>query len=220
MAINTMDGFTPTKLWASTGKLKNGWDIVREINKGCGFLYFSGHGSTNVWVTYTPGHTDSAGRFGTFNIMFLYNQNKLPVCIVGGCHNSEFAIGLSGPLKYIYFFAWMTECWSWQFVSRPYGGSIATIGATGLCWYGVEYGGGGTDWLNIQFFQEYANDTLIVGQIWKNALTNFLEKFPIDWNTPSGEISSIDAKTVQEWTLLGDPSLRIGGYEEVVIKNR
>ena len=219
MAVDAMEGFTPIKLWASTGELKNGWDIVREINKGCGFLYLSGHGSTNVWVTYTPGHTESAGRFGTFNTLFLYNQHKLPVCLVGGCHNSEFAIGLTGPLKYLYFLAWMTECWSWQFVSRPYGGSIATIGSTGLCWYGVEYGGGGSDWLNIQFFKEYANYNFILGQIWKNALTLFLETFPIDWNTPSGGVSSIDAKTVQEWTLLGDPSLKIGGYEEVVIKN-
>ena len=219
MAIDAMHGFTPIKLWASTGELKNGWDIVREINKGCGFLYLSGHGNTNIWVTYTPGHEESAGKFSTFHTLFLYNQDKLPVCLVGGCHNSEFAIGLTGPLKYFYLLAWMTECWSWQFVSRPFGGSIATIGSTGLCWYGVEYGGGGSNWLNVQFFKEYENNNFILGQIWKNSLTLFLETFPIDWDTPSGGVSSIDSKTVQEWTLLGDPSLKIGGYEEVVIKN-
>jgi len=76
----------------------------------------------------------------------------------------------------------------------------------------IEYGGGGTDWLNVQFFREYANDTVVLGQIWKNTLTRFVDTFPIDWETPSGGVSSIDAKSVQEWVLLGDPSLKIGGY--------
>ena len=39
-------------------------------------------------------------------------------------------------------------------VSKRNGGTIATIGATGLCWYSAEYDGGGTDFLNIQFFKE------------------------------------------------------------------
>ena len=72
--------------------------------------------------------------------------------------------------------------------------------------------GGGVDWLNVQLFKEYSSDVKILGQIWKNAITKYLDEFPIDWETPSGEVSSIDAKSVQEWTLLGDPSLKIGGY--------
>ena len=143
---------------------------------------------------------------------FLSNEYKLPICLVGGCHNSEFTISPTGIIKLIPFISWWKESWSWQLVSKPSGGSIATIGATGLCWYGVEYGGGGIDWLNIHFFKEYANNTVILGQIWKKTATHFIDNFPINWNTPSGGISSLDAKTAQEWTLLGDPSLYIGGY--------
>ena len=98
-------------------------------------------------------------------------------------------------------------------VSKRNGGSIATIGATGLCWYSAEYDGGGTDFLNIQFFKEYKNNNVIIGQIWKNSIIEFLDEYPIDWETPSGRNDSLDAKTVQEWTLIGDPSLIIGGIE-------
>ncbi|HMA83744.1 MAG TPA: hypothetical protein VKP59_05900, partial [Candidatus Thermoplasmatota archaeon] len=76
---------------------------------------------------------------------------------------------------------------------------------------GIEFGGGGSDWLELEFFKEYANGTTILGDIWKNVITKYVEEFPIDWNTPSAEKSSLDAKTVQEWALIGDPTLEIGG---------
>ncbi|RLF56610.1 MAG: hypothetical protein DRN27_09375 [Thermoplasmata archaeon] len=109
---------------------------------------------------------------------------------------------------YIYG-TWHRDCWSWKLTSLPHGGSIATIGCTGLSWQGIEFGGGGSDWLNIQFFKEYANGETTLGTIWKNAITEYVQTFPINWNTPSGKTSSIDAKTVQEWILIGDPTLEI-----------
>jgi len=212
-AVDAMEDFIPIKLWASNGELtKNGWNIIREVNKGCGFWYLSGHGSTSAWVTYTfiPEKTP-LGKLNSNNLLFLSNQQKLPVCLVGGCHNSEFSVASFNFIKAWNPQKWLKECWSWQLVSKPNGGSIATLGATGLAWYGVEFGGGGTDWLNVQFFKEYADDTVILGEIWKSALSRYVDIFPIDWETPSGGVHSIDAKTVQEWTLLGDPSLTIGG---------
>jgi hypothetical protein len=218
-AIDSMDeSFIPIKLWASNGKLKKeGWNIIGEINKGAGFWYLSGHGNTNIWVTYSADHI-KLGRLTSYIFLLLLNKNKLPVTIVGGCHNSEFAIPTQ--IKSWNPFRWLKECFSWQLVSKPNGGSIATIGATGLSWYGIEFGGGGTDWLNVQLFKEFSNDEKILGQIWKNAITKYLDEFPIDWKTPSGEISSIDAKSVQEWTLLGDPSLTIGGGTEEVVNRK
>lgn len=210
-AVDAMPGFNAVKLWGSNGKLKSGWDIVKEINKGCGFWYLTGHGSTQVWVTYNP-EGSPIGRFNVFHTLFLLNKNKLPVCLVGGCHNSRFSVNNYKFLGFFNRLNWMKECWSWRLVSKPYGGSIATLGSTGLSWYSAEYDGEGLNWLNVQFFKEYANDTVILGQIWKNALNIYLDNFPIDWETPSGEFNSLNAKTVQEWTLLGDPSLKIGGY--------
>ena len=75
---------------------------------------------------------------------------------------------------------WLPECWSWKLTSKPNGGAIATIETTSFCWYSCEFDGGGTDWLNIQFFREYQNDERIIVKIWKNSLTEYLDTFQID----------------------------------------
>lgn len=149
-------------------------------------------------------------------LSLLRNRNKLPIAVSGACLNSQFDVH---PLRffqdpfitYLYFTRYLT-CWSWALTSSPFGGSIATIGNTHLSWMDIEFGGGGSNWLELQFFKEYVNGTTTLGNIWKNAITRYVETFPIDWDTPSGSTSSIDAKTVQQWTLIGDPTLNIGGY--------
>jgi hypothetical protein len=76
-------------------------------------------------------------------------------------------------------------------------------------------GQGASDFLDSQLFYEYGtNGTHILGEAWGNAITNYLNKYPIDWSTPAAKDSAIDAKTVQQWTLFGDPSLKIGGYPQ------
>jgi hypothetical protein len=216
-AIDEMPGFIAIKLWASTGSLsKFGLSMIRAINKGCGFLYLSGHGSKHFWITRSPSGS-YVGRFGRFHMLLIFNRNKLPICLVGGCHNSNFDIDTYNHKKNLLLpwslQTWRLGCWSWFLVSNQRGGSIATIGSTGLCWDGIEYGGGGSDWLNTNFFKEYNNGTKKLGQLWKDTISAFIETFPIDWETPAGNVSSIDAKSVQEWVLLGDPSLIIGGYQ-------
>lgn len=215
MAIDVMTDFTEVKLWASNGYLtKKGWNIVNLINQGCGFLYLSGHGSPGTWVTKASDGS-SVGDFNQLMMFLLSNRNRLPVCLVGGCHNSQFDTNLlnllKNPIDAWYHSTWLPECWSWRLTSKLNGGAIATLGTTGLCWYSCEFDGGGTDWLNIQFFKEYQNGEKTIGKIWRNALTKYIAAFPVEWETPSGGDFSLRAKTVQEWTLLGDPSLTIGG---------
>ena len=214
-AMEIMTNFDHTKLWASAGDLTT-INLIKAINEGCGFLYLSGHGNPSVWVTHPPNSTENVGYLSTPLMPFLVNQYKLPVCVVGGCLNSKFDVTpfnlLKNPKKSWIFSTWIPECWAWKIVSKPFGGAIATLGYTGLSWLGCEIGHGGTNWLELQFFREYANGTDIIGEIWKNAISQYLEEFPIDWGTPAGETSSLDAKTVQEWILLGDPSLKMGGY--------
>jgi len=216
-AIDEMEDFIPIKLWASTGSLSRfGLSTIQAINRGCGFLYLSGHGNKNTWVTYSPSG-NYVGRFGKLQMLFLFNKYKLPICLVGGCHNSDFNLVNNNLYKTI-FLPWSfqtlrTGCWSWVLVSNQRGGSIATIGSTGLCWYSIEYGGGGSDWLNVNFFKNYNSGEKSLGKIWRDTISNFIDTFPIDWESPAGSVSSIDAKSVQEWVLLGDPSLQIGGYD-------
>ena len=221
-ALDEMIGFTPVKLWASNGMLdKNGLSIIKELNKGCGFIYFSGHGNNNLWATYNS-DSQMIGQFDRYKMKFLYNGDKLPVCIVGACHNSQFTVNKNKIVKLIRLInptilkSEVNSCWSWELVKNNKGGSIATIGSTGLSWYSAEYNGAGTDWVNVQFFKQYNNGVKNIGEIWKNSISNFVDENPINWNESSGSADSIDAKTIQQWVLLGDPSLLIGGYANCI----
>jgi hypothetical protein len=111
----------------------------------------------------------------------------------------------------------LPECWSWWLTRKIGGGAIATLGCTGLG-YGKEdkkhpEEDGGGDLLNTLFFKEYGTQhTAILGDVWKNAVSSYLDRYPIDWTQWAFNDTALDAKTVQEWVLLGDPSLKIGGY--------
>jgi Peptidase family C25 len=196
-ALDVMTGFKPVKLWYSNGNLDLlGFHIVRAINNGCGFLYLAGHGNTYIWATLNP-KGKTASMFSILNIPLLHNQGEYPVCILGGCHVCKIE---------------KSNCLGWQLTKNQKKGAIATIGPTNVGYFGFEYNGGGMDKLELQFFKEYMNGTTIIGDIWRQTLIHFLEMYPIDWNLPAGENCAIDAKMVQEWILLGDPTLKIGGY--------
>jgi len=215
-ALDYMQNYEHIKLWTSDGSFQNWRDIITTINKGCGFLFFAGHGSPAAWGTHPP-YDNSTWIFGLklWNMPFLRNKEKLPICVVGGCHNSMFNISLLHN-TWTYGLP-IHECWSWHLTRKIGGGTIATLGDTGLG-YGKEdkqdpSQGGGGDWLNVLFFRECGeHQQEILGKAWGDAITSYLNEFPIDWNQQAFNDTALDAKTVQEWVLLGDPSLKIGGY--------
>ncbi len=217
-ALDQMPGFEPVKLWTSDGSLSDWTDVIKAVNRGCGFLYFAGHGSPTTWATHPPKDNETwIYGLQIFQMPLLSNGNKLPICVVGGCHNSMFNVTLFSSIfknQWTYHIP-CPECWSWWLTRKVDGGSIATIGCTGLG-YGKEDKQadeeGGGDWLNVQLFSEYGNDTEILGEIWGKAIASYLEEFPIDWDEKAFNDTALDAKTVEEWVLLGDPSLKIGGY--------
>ncbi len=196
-AIDVMKDFNPIKLWVSNGELDRlGINIIRSINQGCGFLYLAGHGNTHSWVTLSQ-EGETASIFTIFHLPFLFNKGEYPVCIISGCHVCKFS---------------KSSCIGWNIIKKQYGGSIATIGPTSSGYLGFQWGGGGLDWLELQFFKEYAKGSHIIGDIWKDSITKYLDSYPIDWDLLAYLNCAIDAKMVQEWVLLGDPSLKIGGY--------
>jgi hypothetical protein len=226
-ALNYMTGWTPIKIWGSNRANKTlvpvPWDIVPTISKGAGFVYFSGHGSAERWNTYWPYEFNQKRARGLwfYNIPFLHNAEKLPIVVVGGCHNSQFNVTATGFLTGTPFiYSPVPECFSWLFDRNTRGGAIATLGNTGLG-YGavgengdldgdgvndpdcVEANGG---YLETQFFKFIGvNHTQYLGAAWGEAITKYLKVYP-------GMNDLIDCKTVEEWALLGDPSLMIGGY--------
>ena len=103
------------------------------------------------------------------------------------------------------------ECFSWRLVRNPNGGSIASIGNTGLG-YGmpgkVLTTGGGDGWISIEFFRQYGEEgQTVLGAAHSHAILSYLETFEDSLE----DIGAGHVKTVQQWVLLGDPSLKIGG---------
>jgi len=225
-SVEYMQGFDAVKLYTSDHTLGNANDVINAVRQGCGFLNFEGHGNPMGWATHPP-HDENTWIDGlkVQEMHQLSNKGMYPVCVVGGCHNSQFNVSLLNLLKiyegyqewysYIYKGEMSPESWSWWIVRMAEGGAIASIGCTGLG-YGtigdfdgdgipdcIQYLGG---FIDSEFFRVYAQEGKdILGEAYGTTLTNYIAKFP-----PMED--KIDAKTVQEWVLMGDPSLKIGGY--------
>jgi hypothetical protein len=234
LALTYMDGFEGKKLWTSTGNLTGPKDVINAISEGCGFLFFDGHGNPTTWSTHPPKNESKwITGLNVKNISQLSNGAKLPICVCGGCHNGQFNTSLLNIIKGIlqdglqYFVAkndslgrywykeWIPECWAWKLMSVKNGGTIATMAYTGLDWFAEGDSNNDTipdctqffsGYTNTQFFKNYGvNNMTILGQAHTQALIDYLIAFP-----PMQE--KLDCKTVQEFVLLGDPSLQIGGY--------
>jgi len=156
----------------------------------------------------------------------LSNTNMLPVTCVGGCHNSMFSVSLIPSIMNRFMQNWMhtygtptPECWSWYMVKLPDTGAIATMGNTGYGW-GSEGDvctiGTGDGWINTEFFRQYGEEGQeILGMTYIQAITSYIthhKTFELEYWRHDYGWDGIDEKTVEQWQLLGDPSLQIGGY--------
>jgi len=171
--------------------------------------------------------------FPLFPMEELTNNEKLPVTVVGGCYNSQFTVSMvPTALEYFLFYfgiynnmhtfgTVVPECWSWYMVKMPETGSIATIGNTGTGWgWEGEFCtvGAGDGWISSEFFRQYGeNGYDILGDNYLQTQTKYISQFreftlPDSWWYPDYGWDIIDEKTVQQWVLLGDPSLKMGGY--------
>lgn len=221
-AADLLNGFTLVRVWASqrdTGlPVPKPADIIGAINDGCGFIYFAGHANPSNFMTYWyhewGNYDDYPGSFNIYSMLALNNGEQLPICVVGACHNSEFNVSffnfLYSPLEYYP----TPECWSWMFTRKIGGGAIATIGYTGYEWVAT-YGWDDDDipdctqffsgYIDSRFFHAYGIDGVdILGEAWGQAISEYRDRFH------GG--NRWDGKTPQQWLLLGDPSLKIGGY--------
>ena len=223
-ALENMTGFTPVKLWVSTGAFTGPKDVIQTINQGCGFMFFEGHASPVAWGTHPP-EIEKNGTWvwglKNYHINFLLNRYKLPIVVAAACHNGQFDVtplNLLDKLRgeVVHVGEWAMECWAWKLTSQPFGGSIATISNTGLGMSKEDKQSmkGAGDFMDMQFFVEYGNNRQeYLGEVWMDSISNYINEFPVDWTDPAGSDSAYDAKTPQEWTLFGDPSLKIGGYQ-------
>ena len=68
--------------------------------------------------------------------------------------------------------------------------------------------GGGDSWITIEFFRQYGEEGQdILGETYTQTLNDYLNNFDML------DLESGHPKTITQWALLGDPTLKIGGYE-------
>jgi len=192
--IDILDGFIPTRIWASNGMLNDASNIQDAINNGAGFVFFNGHGNTNIWATHP--HESPAwippGSYTNTHLNSLSNGNELPIVISDACYHCQYDIA--------------SDCFGWTFVKNPDGGCIAFLGATDI---DVSYGGveiitKGIEKLCLDISTNYIEGDTTFGELWANGINTYI-------NTDMDEIDYI---TVEEFQPFGDPSLAIAGISQ------
>jgi len=186
-----MPDFEPVKLWMTLHTF-NPKTINKEISKGAGFVSYSGHG--HWWGIATK--RENKSHFGTYYftpyILGLKNNGKLPVMFFDCCLTADLDFTLLN-IK--------VPCFAWAIVKKPSGGAIATIGFTESPYAGLvgDPLGGGSSRMNANFFDAYEPGILLSDMLTKaqHAYLNNLWK---------------DCLTLEQCTLIGDPSLKLGGY--------
>jgi len=194
-------GFKPIKLWASLDTF-NPRMINREINSGAGFLGYSGHGAANFIATCPPNVGLTTLLYFKPYLLGLHNHDKLPIIFMDGCLTG--CIDKTFPLLNISLNK-RTSGLAWSFVKKAMGGAIAAISATRVAYISAieDEVVAGSPILNINFFKSYESG-VTVSQMLTNAQTNYLNYMKDYWK---------DGLTIEEYILLGDPSLKVGGYE-------
>ena len=240
LSASYMDGFEFERLWASLGTLTGQEDVERAINDGAGFIHMAGHANPSILVTHPPNENKKITILHMYNLPILNalgmiqrrkgfdrfleelmkprfptltNNEKQPVILVGGCHNSQFNTSLLNIIEdgFMHAYGWgefVPKCWSWWLTSKENGGAIATIGNTGLGMGlpGFNYVNGLDGWLYPRFFYNYRQlGRQHVGEAHSAAIADYVNEFDINMD---GE----DRQMIQQWALLGDPSLMLGGY--------
>lgn len=229
VSASYMTGFSFERLWASTGALTGQKVVEQAINDGAGFIHMAGHANPSVLVTHPPQSEDTITILRMYNIYAplhinprLRNKDKLPVVVIGGCHNSQFNVSMRNILLGIrnegfkeyfnysfYKMEWVPKCFSWWLISKANGGAIAAMGNTGLGMGlpGFDYPNGLDGWLLPRFFYNYGQlGAEHAGAAHSAAVADYALEFDINSD-------DADRQMIEQWPLLGDPSLMIGGYD-------
>jgi hypothetical protein len=218
-------GFNVDKYYLSIPGVWTGrQDVVDAINTGYGFVHLSGHGNPASWGSHPPDDEVHIFIDGLVlrDVPKLKNGNKMPIVVVGGCHNAQFNVTLmnfpkdllkygfagyfiSRPFRFFYMEWVPVDICSFLVLQRN-GGAIATIGNSGLG-YGLineEATDSESGWMEPRFFDAYANKNLkILGKAFGQTIVDYLDIINYV------HFDQFERKTIETWTLIGDPSLKI-----------
>ncbi|KYK31019.1 MAG: hypothetical protein AYK22_08320 [Thermoplasmatales archaeon SG8-52-3] len=219
-AAGFMDGFEKIKLYTSTGDLTGPEEVTDAINNGCGFLFTRGKGGQDRLRTSLP-EGDEIIVFHNKYVKNYKNKGMYPVCILGECIHAKLDVALLNIFKFTngepnYFIQdCIYECIAWKLVKKNNGGAIAVLTNTNIC-YGTSgdlNGNGIPDdaesfggKLAVDVLRFYGEENITtLGDIHMQTVKDYVSGFPVSTN-------KYHCKSVIEWILIGDPSLKIGGY--------
>ena len=212
-----LPGFDTTFLWTSTHTL-HPWSFNRAINKGTGFVSYAGHGFEHGWGTYRPNSLSKRGMIWYFTpyITGLKNGNKLPIIFFDACLTAKLDFNFTDLQNYfprtVHLLTRIFKlsedpsmfypCFAGILLTKEDGGAIATIGSTRTAYTWVDANGvyGGAGYLDVHFFDSYTED-VTAGEMLTGAQNAYIHNVGPDYFT------------IEEFILLGDPSLMVGGYQ-------
>ncbi|RLF45035.1 MAG: hypothetical protein DRN17_03300, partial [Thermoplasmata archaeon] len=207
LVADEMPDFNPVKIWYSLGNL-NAMTIEKELEKGAGFVHFSGHGFPWGWGTHPVNGDDNewVGTYYTPYVTALFNGYRLPVIFFDACSTGELDLTVSDigkefgvPMPNI---SVSLPCFAWYFVQKRGGGAIATVGSTRVAFTGVDSNGpyAGAGYLVYKFFDGYHKGAT-PSEMLVHSQNEYMNN---EWK---------DRWSICEFILFGDPSLHIGGFE-------
>ncbi len=214
-----LPSFEKIKLWSSKHNL-NAHKFNKAIREGAGFLSYAGHGFEHGWGTYRP--NSIRNKMGILQplyytpfIKYIRNDYRLPIIFFDACLTAKLDFNITDLEDYYglpvsifnflprnrYSISDFFPSLTWSFLKDENGGSIASIGATRPAYtyvdkYGVYAGAG---YLDVHFFKAYYEGTTI---------GKMLTQSQLDYINYVGK----DFFTIEEFMLIGDPSLKVGGY--------
>ena len=219
-AAGFMDDFEIIKLYTSTGNLTSPDDLTNAINNGCGFLFTRAKGGQDRMRVNFPEGEEFVVLYNKY-VKNYKNKDMYPVCVLGECIHAKIDVALLNYFKFQngepnYFLQdCIYDCIAWKLVKKNNGGAIAVFSNTNIC-YGTSgdinangipddaesFGGK----LAVDVLRLYGKEGIEkLGQIHFRALEDYVTDFPVSTN-------KFHCKSMLEWILIGDPSLKIGGY--------
>lgn len=170
------------RLYHGQGLTKD--SLMENLNLGYRFVNFAGHGMPGSWLLDSKGSV----RFEGPEVEDLMNGHMLPVVTSMACSTARFDDGTS-----------ISE----RLVLEPGGGAIAYIGPTREAW---TYAGnsickGLMGEMNWRIYEAYSDGYVTLGEIWGVSISRYVGAHGLG--------SVFNEKTVMEFALLGDPTLKI-----------
>ena len=193
--------FDLIKLWTSEETFTPE-NINREVKKGAKFLEYSGHGYVHGMGTSPPNEQQRI-EYYFFNLMTVSNGYKLPVIFFDACLTAKLDFNLGHLIIFFKILPLPLPVFAWYWVKKIGGGAIASIGATEVAYSRVDKDGphAGAGYLSLQFFKGY-DSCKTVAEMLVYAQNNYLNNL---WK---------DHWTIEQFMLIGDPTLMVGGSSE------